>query len=155
MVTITKAIGVFFIWILVLHLLCAAEKVSSSRIFFGNTFCSFRDSLVAQMVKRLPAMRETQFDPWIRKIPWRRKWQPTPVFLPGKTHGQRSLAGYSPWGHKELDMTKRLPFFSFPLFVLLRQTSEIHKISINLYVVITPLPEENHLIFLRKNEIFF
>ena len=60
MVTITKAIGVFFIWILVLHLLCAAEKVSSSRIFFGNTFCSFRDSLVAQMVKRLPAMRETQ-----------------------------------------------------------------------------------------------
>ena len=37
-------------------------------------------SLVAQMVKRLPAMRETQFDPWVRKIPWRRKWQPTPVF---------------------------------------------------------------------------
>ena len=44
-------------------------------------------------------------DPWVRTISWRRKWQPTPVFLPGKSHGQRSLVGYSPWGHKELDMT--------------------------------------------------
>ena len=41
------------------------------------------------------------FDPWVGKIPWRRKWQPTPVFLPGESHGKRSLAGYSPWGHKE------------------------------------------------------
>ena len=41
-----------------------------------------------------------RINPWIGKIPWRRKWQPTPVFLPGKSHGQRSLAGYSPWGHK-------------------------------------------------------
>ena len=40
------------------------------------------------------------FDPWVRKIPWRRKWQPTPVFLLGKYHGQRSPAGYSPWGHE-------------------------------------------------------
>ena len=47
-------------------------------------------------------------DPWIGKIPWRRKWQPTPVFLPGESHGQRSLAGYSPWGCKESDMSKRL-----------------------------------------------
>ena len=42
-----------------------------------------------------------RFDPWVRKIPCRRKWQPTPVFFPGKFHGQRSLAGYSPRGHKE------------------------------------------------------
>ena len=42
---------------------------------------------------------------WVGKIPWRRKWQPTSVFLPGESHGQRSLAGYSPWGHKELDTT--------------------------------------------------
>ena len=48
------------------------------------------------------------FDPWIRKIPWRKKQQSTPVFLPGEFHGQRSLAGYSPWGHKELDTTKWL-----------------------------------------------
>ena len=39
------------------------------------------------------------------KIPWRREWQPTPVILPGKSNGQRSLAGYSPWGHEELGMT--------------------------------------------------
>ena len=45
------------------------------------------------------------FEPWVRKIPWRRAQQPTPVFLPGEPHGQRSLAGYSPRGHKELDTT--------------------------------------------------
>ena len=43
------------------------------------------------------------FDPWVGKIPWRRAWQPTPVFLPGESHEQRNLAGYSPWGHKESD----------------------------------------------------
>ena len=48
------------------------------------------------------------FDPWIGKIPWRRKWQPTSVFLPGESQGQRSLVGYSPWVHKELDTTERL-----------------------------------------------
>ena len=46
------------------------------------------------------------FDPWVRKISWGRKWQPTPVFLPGEFHGQRSLAGYSPQGCKELDTIK-------------------------------------------------
>ena len=51
--------------------------------------------------------RRCGFDPWVRKIPWRRKWQPTPVFLPGESHGQRSQVGYSPWGSKELDMTER------------------------------------------------
>ena len=45
------------------------------------------------------------FDPRIGKIPWRREWQPTPVFLPREFHGQRSLVGYSPWGHKESDTT--------------------------------------------------
>ena len=46
------------------------------------------------------------FHPWVRKIPWRRKWQPTPVFLSVRSRGQRSLAGYSPWGHKESDTTE-------------------------------------------------
>ena len=46
--------------------------------------------------------RRRRFDSWIGKIPWRRKWQPTPVFLPGKLHEQRSLAGYSPWGRKRV-----------------------------------------------------
>ena len=50
--------------------------------------------------------RRCGFDPWVWKIPWRRKWQPPPVFLLGESHGQRSLVGYSPWGRKELDMTK-------------------------------------------------
>ena len=47
--------------------------------------------------------RRCEFDPWVGKIPWRREWQPTPVFLPGESHGQRSLAGYSPCGHKAVD----------------------------------------------------
>ena len=46
------------------------------------------------------------FEPWLGKIPWRGKWKPTPVFLPGKFHGQRSLVGYSPWGHNESDTTE-------------------------------------------------
>ena len=50
--------------------------------------------------------RRRGFDPWVRKIPQRRAWQPTPVFLPGKSHGQRGLVSYSPWGHKESDTTE-------------------------------------------------
>ena len=46
--------------------------------------------------------RRYGFSPWVRKIPWKRKWQPTPVFLPGKSQGQRSLVGYSPWGCKRI-----------------------------------------------------
>ena len=45
---------------------------------------------------------------WVGKIPWRREWQPTPVFLPGESHRQRSLVDYSPWGRKESDTTKQL-----------------------------------------------
>ena len=63
-------------------------------------------------LKSLPAMRQT----WVRSLGWddlwRRKWNPTPVFLPGKSHEWKSLVGYSPWGHKELDTTERLHFTS-------------------------------------------
>ena len=52
--------------------------------------------------------RRHGFDPWVKKIPWSRKWQPTTVFLPGRFHGQRSLVGYSPWFHKESDTTEQL-----------------------------------------------
>ena len=65
--------------------------------------------LVAQLVKNPPTNAghvRFGFNPWVRTIPWRRKWQPAPVFLPGKFHGQRNLVGYRPWGHKELDMTE-------------------------------------------------
>ena len=54
--------------------------------------------------------RRCGFNPWVRKIPQRRAWQPTPVFLPGGFHGQRSLVGYSPWSHKESDTTEQLHF---------------------------------------------
>ena len=57
------------------------------------------------MVKNLPAFRRCRFDPWVRKIPWRKAWQLTPIFLPGESHGQRSLVGYSPCV-AELDTTE-------------------------------------------------
>ena len=50
--------------------------------------------------------KRLRFDPWVRKTPWRTTWQPASGFLPGESHGQRSLVGYSSWGHKELDMTE-------------------------------------------------
>ena len=62
---------------------------------------------VVQMENNLPAMQRPWFDPWIGKILWRRAWQPTPVFLPAESHGQRSLAGYSPRSREESDMTEQ------------------------------------------------
>ena len=52
--------------------------------------------------------RRFGFDSWVGKIPWRSKWQPAPVFSPGKSYGQRSLVDYSPWGHKKSDMTEHI-----------------------------------------------
>ena len=82
-----------------------AQTSGSRNFHFRITF-----SLVAQTVKRLSTMRETGFDPQVGKMPWRREWQSTPVLLPGESHGQRSLVGYSPWGRKESDTTERLHF---------------------------------------------
>ena len=68
-------------------------------------------SLVAQRSKSVCLQcGRPGFDPWVWKIPWRGKWQPTSVFLPGESHGWRSLVGYSPWGCKESDTTERLHF---------------------------------------------
>ena len=77
-----------------------------------------RTQMINQWIKGFPGgasgeeptcqRRRQGFDPRVRKIPWSQKWQPTPVLLPGESHGQRSLVGYSPWGHKELNMTERL-----------------------------------------------
>ena len=64
------------------------------------------------MVKNLPAMQETQVQFLVGKIPWRREWQPTPVFLP-REFLRQSLAGYSPWGCKESDRTERLTLFRY------------------------------------------
>ena len=65
------------------------------------------------MVKNLPAMH-----PWVRKSPWKRVWQPTPAFLPGESHRQRSLRDYSPWGHEELNLSKKLTFSISAFFMV-------------------------------------
>ena len=82
-------------------------------LYFIFSWVSIKCSLVAQMVKNLPAIQET----WVQSLsledPWMRTWQPTPVFSPGESHGQRSLVGYSPWGRKESDTTEWLHFFFF------------------------------------------
>ena len=61
-------------------------------------------------LRACPQFWRHEFDPWVWKTPWRKKWQPIPVFLPGKSHGWRSLAGYSPQDRKELDTTEWLHF---------------------------------------------
>ena len=78
-------------------------------VFFGHfVLCPYMYpsySQVALVVKNLPANADRymgcEIAPWVRKILWKRKWQPTPVFLPGESHEQRSLARYSPWDQKE------------------------------------------------------
>ena len=72
---------------------------------FSINFPGGSDSKVSCLQCRRPG-----FNPWVGKILWRRKWQPTPVLLPGEPHGQRSTVGCSPWGRKESVMTERLPF---------------------------------------------
>ena len=76
----------------------------------GNLICILNfpgGAVVKNMpVKAGDRCRRHRFDPCVRKIPWRREWLPTPVFFPGKFHEQRSLAGPSPWGHKESDTTE-------------------------------------------------
>ena len=81
-----KGTQVLWVWIKVLFYFCLFE-------FIGCLQCG-----------------RPGFDSWIGKIPWRRQWQPTPVLLPGKSHGWRSLVGYSPWGCKQSDTTGRLHF---------------------------------------------
>ena len=84
------------------------------------------------------------FDPWVRKIPWRRKWQPTPVFLAGVSHGGRRLAGYSPLGRKESDMTEHARSSSSRLMCV-RVTGPIfHRVSggngVQILICLTPRP---------------
>ena len=71
------------------------------------------------------------FNPGMGRIPWRRKWQPTPVFLPGESHRQRSLAGYSPWSCKESDTTEHtLTLF---ILILLFYVTNFSKMLVSLY----------------------
>ena len=73
---------------------------AQSSIFLMPTGLQASGSADKESTCQCRRLRRYEFDPWVRKIPWRRKWQPTPIFLPGKSHGQRSLASYTPWGHK-------------------------------------------------------
>ena len=88
-------------------------KAYSQTFLHRNISHIYIGSLVVQTVKRLPAMRKT----WVQSPGWedllRRKWQTTPVILPRKLHGWRSLVGYRPWGRKELDTTEQLHFLSY------------------------------------------
>ena len=75
-------------------------KANHTVILFIKAEAKCDQCLAAQTVKNLPAMQETWVQSLVGKIPCRRNWLPTPVFLPREFHGQRSLAGYSPWGHR-------------------------------------------------------
>ena len=83
----------------------AALKILCSQINIMEPE-SGRASLAAQMVRICLQGRRPRFSPWVGKMPWRREWQPTPVSLPREFQGLRGLASYSPWGHKESDMTE-------------------------------------------------
>ena len=97
-----------------------AKKGRNTYTFFvAARTCTLLDTTATQLISHcswgLPwwfsgkgsacQCRRCGFNPWVRKIPWRRKWQPTSVFFPGKSHGQKSLEGYSSWHTKELDTT--------------------------------------------------
>ena len=72
------------------------------------------------------------FDPWVGKISWRRRRQPTPILLPGEFHRQRSLAGYSPWGRKEADRTERLSTLHLQLYKIVALLPVVHSMSLQL-----------------------
>ena len=97
------------IWLLQVFYMSGSTRCSSfCDWLISLSIVSIRSSLVAQRVKCLPAMWETHVLSLGWEDPRRRKWQPTPVLLPGKSRGRRNLVGYSPWGCKVLDMTGRL-----------------------------------------------
>ena len=121
----------------------------------------------AQSVKHLPAMWETWVQFLDQKFPWRRKWQPTPVFLPGESHGQRSLAGYSSWDLKSQTWLSPIFFYlyspipnvwlfwsfhpmSFELRVL-ATLARMHTISSSVSLVWIPKQNHYNLIFLKAN----
>ena len=91
-------------WCAIVHGVAKSQTRLNDFAFTFNA--SLRASLVAQMVKSLPAMQETQGRSLGQEGRRRRKWLPTPGFLPRKSHAQRSLAGCGPWGRKELDRTE-------------------------------------------------
>ena len=100
------------------HVPCIGRRLLIHSPTREDLFCVFEVSSSMNGLPRWLSVKESacqfrrrrspEFDPQVGKISWRSVWQPTPVFLPGESHGQRSLAGYSPWGHRESDTTQRL-----------------------------------------------
>ena len=88
--------------------ICAGEAVFFRFEDLGHTIASEMESnknlpgLPLWLTESACQCRRCRFDPWARKVLWRRNWQPTPVFLPGKSHGQRNLVSYSPWGCRSI-----------------------------------------------------
>ena len=120
-----------------------------------------KNYIVTQMVKRGFQCWRPRFDSWVRKFPWRSGWLHVPVFLPGESHGQRSLMDYSPWGYQELNKTEWLSTHSFTsiLSVLCLITSSIlgnwykRKSYIFLDISLTLL-YRNEYLYANKGTIF-
>ena len=96
------------------------------------------------------------FNPWVRKISWRRKWQPTPLLLPGKSHGQRNPVGYSPWGRKELVTTEQVHFSVYSCHLFLISSASLRSMPFISFLVTylawnVPLVS---LIFLKRSLVF-
>ena len=90
------------------------------------------------LVKNLPAntgdIRDVGLIPGSGRFPWKRKWRPTPVFVPGESHGQRSLVGYNPWGCKESDMTDRLSTHVYEVMNMLIDYSNHFTVCANIFI---------------------
>ena len=96
---------------LLCHKISCRNKRNNALPWELSTFLKFEyiksvvpPSFINLLTIKWSRSKRLRLDPWVRKIPWRRGWQPTPLFLPGESHGQRSLVGYSPYGCKELDL---------------------------------------------------
>ena len=114
------------------------------------------------MTERLSLSYFPKFDHWVRKICWRREWLPTPAEFPGEFHGQKSLVGYSPWSHKEPDMTKQLTLSLFHFFQNITLTRRAYAIpsndvflGINLIHMLAIKQTRSVFPYLRKRKVPF
>ena len=99
-------------------------------------------SSVAQLVKNLPAMQKTRVDSWVRRISWRRKWQAAPVFLPGESHGQKSLVDYiQSMGSQRVrrDLATKPPPRPPPLAVALRDYRLLKQLVTSVFSIVLPI----------------
>ena len=92
------------------------KKVLSCLLIFIHLIC-MRAFPMAQQQRICLPLRRCQFNPWVGNIPWKRKWESTPVFMPRKSHGQRSLVRYSPWSCTELDITEAHYLYEISAFI--------------------------------------